>query len=127
MSLCGVLVKLVVNVVLLCAGSCGCVISPAVVVNAGVLLNCVYHGEALPGLAYSYFLALIGNGICAAYIQGNCAVKLLDEIHHAEVIGICLVHFNGSELRVVGSVHALVAEYPADLVYLVEAAYDKAL
>ena len=127
MSLCGVLVKLVVNVVLLCAGSCGCVVSPAIVVDAGVLLNCVYHGEALPGLAYSYFLALIGNGICAAYIQGNCAVKLLDEIHHAEVIGICLVHLNGSELRVVGSVHALVAEYSADLVYLVEAAYYQSL
>ena len=127
MTLGGVLVQFVVNVVFLCAGSCGCVVSPAVVVHAGVLLNGVYHGKALPGLAYRDLPALIGNGVSAANVKGNGAVKFLNEVHHAEVICIRLVHLNGGELGVVGSVHALVAEYSADLVNLVESADDKPL
>ena len=52
---------------------------------------------------------------------------ILGNVHHAVVIGVCLVQLDGGELRVVLGVHALVAENTADLIYLLKAAHDQAL
>ena len=52
---------------------------------------------------------------------------VLGNIHHAVVIGVCLIQLDGGELRVMTGVHALVAENTADLVYALQTAYDQAL
>ena len=52
---------------------------------------------------------------------------ILGDVHHALIVGVCLIQLDGGELRVVAGVHALVAEDTADLVDLLEAADDQTL
>ena len=54
-------------------------------------------------------------------------IEFLDEVHHAVVVGIGLIHLHGGELGVVARVHALVAEDAAHFVDALEAADDEAL
>ncbi len=52
---------------------------------------------------------------------------ILGNVHHALIIGVCLIQLDGGELRVMTGVHALVAEDTADLVDVLETADDQTL
>lgn len=71
--------------------------------------------------------ALIGDVQRAADLLRDRFIEILDEIHHAEIIGVRLIHFDGSKFGIMEGVHALVAENPAHFVYSVHAADDQAL
>ena len=73
------------------------------------------------------FRALIGDVQRAADVLRYRFVHILDQIHHALVIGVRLIHFDGGEFGVVESVHALVSENSAHFVHAVQSADDKAL
>ena len=72
-------------------------------------------------------LALVGHVGGAQGLEGHKLVELLHHFHDFLVIRVGLVGFHGGEFRVVGGVHALVAEDAAHLVHPLEAAHDQAL
>ena len=47
----------------------------------------------------------------------------LGKLHHSLVVGVCLIQLNGCKLGVMGSIHALVAEYAAYLIYPLKASH----
>ena len=107
---------------LLCAlARCG-VVRPLVVVGAAVLLYGLLHGVARPGCAHIYLCALVGYLRRAAHVLRYGAVHIFDEVHHALVVGIGLIHLHRGEFGVVEGVHALVAEDTADLVHALQPA-----
>ena len=95
-------------------------------VHAGILLDRFHHGHALP-VGEIDFLALVGDLQGAADLLGNGLHHLFDEVHHAVVVGVGLVQFDGGELGVVLGVHALIAEDTAHFVDAVHAAHDQTL
>ena len=95
-------------------------------VHAGILLDRFHHGHALP-VGEIDFLALVGNLQGAADLLGNGLHHFFHQVHHAVVIGIGLVQFDGGELRVMLGVHTLVTEDTAHFVDAVHAAHDQAL
>ena len=99
---------------------------PAVVIHPTGILYGLRHGHAPPrGLELDH-LSLIGHTGGAAHRPGHVGVKFFDHFHHVVVVGVCLVGLHAGELRVVRSVHALVAEQPAHLVHAVETAHNQA-
>ena len=52
---------------------------------------------------------------------------VLGQIHHAVIVGICLINLNGGELRIVSGVHAFVAEDTTDLIDTLHAADNQSL
>jgi len=52
---------------------------------------------------------------------------LLGQYPHGVVVAIGFIHLQRCELRIVLEVHSFVAELPADLEYLLQAADDEAL
>ena len=110
------------------AGGAGSrVVRPVGIIHARELLHRFLHGHARPLAAQVDDLALIGHVRGAADLVGHVFVELLDEVHHAVVVGVGLIHLHGGELGVVARVHALVAEDAAHLVDALEAADDEAL
>ncbi len=109
------------------AGPCVLVRLPCVIVRAGVLFHGFLHGEPWPGGGHAYLRALVCYCLAAAHVAGYARVHALHEIHHGEVIAVCLVHLNGGELGVVVCVHSLVAEDAAHFVHPLHASYDEAL
>ena len=99
---------------------------PVVEVHAGILLDSLHHGQALP-VAHIDLLALIGNDHAAADLEGQALVQLFHQIHHAVEIGKGLVQLDAGKFGVVLGVHALVAEDAANLIHTVHAAHDQAL
>ena len=55
------------------------------------------------------------------------AVQVLGEIHHAVVIGVCLIQLHQGKLGVMSGVQSLVTEYTADLIDALQAADDQSL
>ena len=114
------------HMVLLC-GSDGILVGlPVVEIHAGILLDRLDHGQALP-VAHVDLLTLIGDDHAAADLLSQTLVQLFHQIHHAVEIGKGLIQLDAGELGVVLGVHALVAEDAADLIHAVHAADDQAL
>ena len=100
---------------------------PGIKVDAGIALHSFSHRDALPLAAKVKFLALVGKDFIAAGCARDMLEKLLRQIHHRVVIGICLIEFNGREFRVMLGIHSLVSENTADFVYFIKAADNQAL
>ena len=96
-------------------------------IYAGVFLYSVYHGDAFKGLAQIHLYAVVHDLCGAQNLLGDVAVQVFGQIHHSVVVSVRLVQLHQRELRVVPRVQALVAEYAADLVYPLQAAYDQTL
>ena len=96
-------------------------------VDAGIFLHGLDHGEALKGLAEVKELVPVGDGSRAADSLREIAEHVLGQVHHAVVVGVCLVQLHERELGVMAGVKPLVAKYPANLVDLLKPADDKAL
>ena len=95
-------------------------------VHAGVFLDGLDHGHPLP-VAQVDVLALVGDLQGAADLHGHGLHHFFHQIHHAVEIGVGLVQLNGGKLRVVGGIHALIAENPAYLVDPIHAAHNQPL
>ena len=93
----------------------------------GLLQQAADHGDPLERRAEVDVVALEGAGGRAVGGGGHVAEQPLDEVHHPVVVLVRHVKLHDRELRVVGAVHALVPEVPAELVHPVEAADDQAL
>merc|ERR1719330_1127175 len=92
--------------------------------HAGLLLDLLHHGNALPRWCEINLLALpfrsvrmVLNHVTALDVENHGTDQLLSDVH--EVIVICIRHVELArcELGVVCEVHALVPEIPADLKY----------
>ena len=60
-------------------------------INTGLLLNCLYHGQACERLAQIHLNAVVCDGGGTKNSLCHMAVQVLGQIHHAVIIGICLV------------------------------------
>ena len=96
----------------------------AIDILAGVLLHRVVHGKAAEGRRQVHGLALVADLRGAVDQLTAAGEDLFAQVHHAPQIRICLIYLDGGEFRVVGGVHALVAEQAADLVHPLKAAHD---
>ena len=96
-------------------------------VDAGVLLDGVRHGQSLEGFGEVHFHSLVGELRGAVRCESRVAEDGLGAVHHAVVVGVCLIEFDGGEFRVVLRVHAFVAEDAADLIHPLHAADDESL
>ena len=79
---------------------------PIVEVDAGVLFDGLDHRELLP-VAKVDLMALIRDHQTSADLLGDGLHHVLDQLHHAMVVGISLIELDRGELRVVRGVHAL--------------------
>ena len=95
-------------------------------INARILLDRLYHSKALP-VRKVYFLTLIGYLHSAADSHYQLLHHFLNQIHHADEIGVSLIKLNAGKFWVVLGIHTLVTEDTAYLIYLFKAAHDKAL
>ena len=60
-------------------------------VHAGIFLNGFHHGHTGKGLSQIHFNAVI-NDLCGSQdLLGHKAVQVLSQVHHAVVVGVCLV------------------------------------
>ena len=107
----------------LCLGT-GLFIGQAHKVHAGLFPYGVVHGNPLKGSGKVYLAALIGY-LCPAAVYRLAAMvyDALGKLHHSLVVGVCLIQLNGCKLGVMGSIHALVAEYAAYLIYPLKASH----
>ena len=94
-------------------------------VNAGVLLHRVEHGDTRKGLAKVDLDAVVGDFGGAEHLLTDVAVHFFGQVHHAVVVGVCLIELHQRKLGIVARVHALVAEDPADLIDALQAADDQ--
>ena len=96
-------------------------------VDAGVLLDGVRHGQSLEGFGEVHLHSLVGELRGAVRCESRVTEDGLGAVHHAVVVGVCLIEFDGGEFRVVLRVHAFVAEDAADLIHPLHAADDESL
>ena len=96
-------------------------------VDAGVLLDGFRHGQALEGFGEVHLHSLVGELRGPICRQRGISEDGLGAVHHAVVVGVCLIEFDGGEFRVVLRVHAFVAEDTADLIDPLHAADDESL
>ena len=105
--------------------SCIGIRCPVVVVHAGILLDSFCHCQTFPRFAQTNVCTLIGNDVLAADLLCQCAVHIFDQIHHAVIIGVCLIHFDRGKFRIVRGIHALVPEDASHFIHTVETADDQ--
>ena len=55
------------------------------------------------------------------------AVHRLGQIHHAVIVGICLIQLHERELGIMAGIETLVAEYASDLIHSLKTADDQTL
>ena len=58
---------------------------------------------------------------------GNFFEQLFHHFHHPDVVFVGHIDLHGGKLWVVGSVHALVAEHLAKLIYPIKTTHDQSL
>ena len=106
----------------LCFFQCGNLVE----INVCVFLNGIHHRQALKRLAKVHLNSVISNLCCAQNFLCHIAVQIFCQIHHAVVIGVCLIQFHQSKFRVMSSVKSLVTEYTANLINLFHSADNQA-
>ncbi len=96
-------------------------------IHTGVFADGIDHRHLRKRLAEIDHLIAIGDNGRAVHLLRDIAVHTLCQFHHAVVVGVCLIEFHQSELRIVLCIDSLVAEYTADLKYALESADNEAL
>ena len=86
-------------------------------VGVCVLLHGVAHGKARKRGSEVYIISGVLYLCRAVYKQAAAADKILAKLHHSVIIGVSLIYLYGGELRIVRSVHTLVAEKAAYLIH----------
>ena len=111
--------------------SCGCTgsfkIFDFVPVYTGIFLNSIYHCDTFKRFAQIHLDTVVGNGGCAKNSLCNIAIHILSQIHHAVVIGVCLIKLHQCKLWIMTCIQSLVTEYTADLVNTLHASDDQSL
>src|SRR5699024_10213818 len=90
-------------------------------------LNCVYHGNALKRFTQIHLNAVINNLCSSQNFLGHMTVQILCKVHHAVIVGICLIKLHKSELWIMSGVQTFVTEHSSDYVNLFQSAYDQSL
>ena len=98
----------------------------AVILTAG-FLHSIGHGDPLPGGLHVNDLTLIFHIGGTQRLHADEFIHLFHHFHAFMVVGEGLVGFHGSELRVMGGIHALIAEDTADLIDPFKTADDQTL
>ena len=96
-------------------------------VNTGILLDGVHHCDPLEGLGEIHLDPLVVQLHGAKDLLSHMPEHLLGQVHHAVVIGICLIQLHHGKLRIVACVDTFIAEYASDLIDFIEPAYDQPL
>ena len=96
-------------------------------VEAGLLQNCIGHGDATIGsLEVNLVVADLNLG-GAVDIHADLLEHGLGELHHPVIVLISHIYLHAGELRIVGAVHTFVAEVARELIYTLETADDQTL
>src|SRR5581483_4866729 len=96
--------------------------------DARIAPNTFEYRQARPGTQREvYRLSLVGEGRRAVDRLADGEIHLLHELHHVFQVSVSLVEFHQSELRIMASIYALIAENAPDLINLLEPADDQAL
>jgi len=96
-------------------------------IDACILLHRIHHGNALKRLGEIHGMLPVGQHLGTGHFLCHIAVKVLSQIHHAVVIGICLIQLHECELRIVSGVQTLITEYAANLIDTLHAADNQSL
>lgn len=73
------------------------------------------------------FHALVHHCGLSVEVHRDLFEKVLDELHHPDIVLVGHIDFHTCKLRVVGLVHALVAEILGELIHAVIASHDESL
>ena len=95
-------------------------------VEACLVEDCLGHGDAGIGCLERDCVVADFHLCRAVDVHADFLKHLLGEVHHPVVVFIRYVDLHAGELRIVGAVHAFVAEVLGELIYALEPAYDKA-
>ncbi len=98
-------------------------------VHARIFLDGIEHGESAIGSGKldGLFAYLHRRSAFRVNGAGHTFEHFFGHVHHPVVVLVRHVEFQGRELRVVGTVHAFVAEHFSKFVHPVEAGHDQAL
>ena len=99
----------------------------AVDVESCVLEDSVAHGDAFERCLERYNVVADFYLGGAVYIHAYLLKHAFGEVHHPVVVLVGYVDFHTGKLRIVGTVHAFVAEVLGELVYTLESTYNEAL
>ncbi len=94
-------------------------------IYAGVFFDGFKHADALVGPGeVDGVLSHLDFG-AAGNFTGYAFEAFFDHVHHPDVVFVGHVNFHGSELGIVGAIHAFVAEHFSELIDTVEASDDE--
>ncbi len=111
----------------LLAGLAQLVYSHALHVHTGIFLDRLKNRQpAVAGLEVDLLVTYL-HDCGAVQLEGNLFEHLLHEVHHPDVVLVGHVDLHAGELRVVGLVHALVAEILRELIDSIVAAHNQSL
>ena len=96
-------------------------------IDACILLHRIHHGNALKRLGEIHGMLPVSQHLRTGHFLCHIAVKVLGQIHHAVVIGVCLIQLHECELRIVSGVQTLITEYTTNLIDTLHAADDQSL
>ena len=119
-------VRLKLNIVLLCGGSCLVKSLYLIKIDTRILLYRVKHSKTLKGLAEIHFNAVICYNGSAENLFCNMAIKIFGKIHHTVIIRICLIKLHKSKFGIVACVKTLITENSAYFIHSFESADYKA-
>ena len=81
-------------VLLLCSCSCLFQRMDFIKIHTGVFLNGIYHGDTLKRLSKIHFHTVVADLCSSKNLLRHKTVQVLGQIHHAVVIGVCLIQFH---------------------------------
>ena len=115
------------NVMLSCNRFCLFIGMDFIEIHTCIFLNSIQHGDAFKGLAQIQNILAVGNLCCAQNLLRYKTVQVLCQIHHAVIIGKCLIQLHQSKFRIMSGVNTFITEYTADFVNALQTAYDQSL
>ena len=96
-------------------------------VHVCVFLDRIDHGQTLKRLGEVDLKISIMKYLGSGHFFCHITVQFLGQIHHAVVIGICLIKLHQRKFRIVSGIKSFVTEYTSDLIDTLHAADDQSL
>ncbi len=111
----------------LCQGLCFLCSLNLIKIYICILFQSIYHCDSFKRLAQIHCDSTIFDCSSSQHFLRYIAVQVLCQVHHTVIICICLVQLHQRKFGVMSCVQSLIAEYTANLVYTLHAAYDQPL